>query len=201
MSKNDEPAIPVERISGLILVMRARRVMLDFDLAELYGVKTSAVNQAVTRNRERFPDDFMFRLSREEVEVLNRSQTVIGSQKHRDPRFPPRAFTQEGIAMLSSVLRSSRAVQVNIAIMRAFIELRRLLATHRQLARRLDELEKRCDSQLHAIFEAIRQTMTGGRQPPGKIGFLRATPQEAGQTEKCDAVDRGSARQRRPARL
>jgi hypothetical protein len=128
---------PVERIAGRIYLIRNRKVMLDFDLAELYGIATKALNQAVTRNAERFPEDFMFRLSPEEMEFLNRSQAVTGSQKHRAPRFSPRAFTQEGVAMLSSVLRSKRAIEVNAGIMRAFVRLREALAMNKELRRKV----------------------------------------------------------------
>jgi hypothetical protein len=112
--------------------------MLDSDLAKLYEVSTKAFNQAVKRNRNRFPEDFMFRLASEE---LNRSQFVTGSQKHRDPRYPPYAFTEHGVAMLSSVLGSDRAIQMNILIIRAFLKLRELLATHKDLARKMEHLE------------------------------------------------------------
>ena len=147
-------------------------MLLDADLANLYAVSTKALNQAVKRNLSRFPDDFMFRLTSEETKELNRSQIVTGSQKHRDPRFPPFAFTEQGVAMLSSVLRSERAVQVNIAIMRAFVRLRELLSSNADLARRLDELEKKYDAQFKIVFDAIRQLMTPPPNPPKKrIGF------------------------------
>jgi hypothetical protein len=120
--------LSLERIEKSILVIRGEKVMLDTDLAHLYEVTTKALNQAVRRNRDRFPGDFMFQLTREETEQLNRSQIVTGSQKHRDPRFPPYAFTEQGVAMLSSILRSKRAVMVNISIMRAFVKLRVMLA-------------------------------------------------------------------------
>ena len=152
--------------------------MLDFHLAELYGVMTGALNQAVTRNAGRFPDDFMFQLTTDEVEALNLSQFVTGSLKHRDPGKPPRAFTQEGIAMLSSVLRSSQAVQVNIAIMRAFVRMRETLASHKDLLRRLDEMEQKYDSRFHAVFEALRKLMeTPQPSPKRPIGFV--WPQDA----------------------
>jgi hypothetical protein len=115
--------------------------MLDSDLAELYQVPTKVFNQAVRRNLDRFPEDFMFRLSSEELEALNRSQIVTGSQKHRDPRYLPYAFTEHGVAMLSSVLNSARAVQMNILIIRAFVQLRELLATHKDLAQKIEKLE------------------------------------------------------------
>ena len=132
--------------------------MLDFDLAELYGVPTKAFNQAVTRNAARFPEDFMFRLSRAEVEAMNRSHIVTGSQKHRDPRFTPRAFTQEGVAMLSGVLRSKRAVEINVAIMRAFVRLREILATHEELARKVAQH----DRQIAVLFEHVKNLL----EPP-----------------------------------
>lgn len=126
--------IPLERIASSILVVRGEKVMLDADLAMLYDVPTKALNQAVKRNLKRFPADFMFQLTREEVETLNRSQFVTGSQKHRDPRYPPYAFTEHGVAMLSSVLNSERAIEVNILIMRAFGRLREMVASHKDLA-------------------------------------------------------------------
>ncbi len=164
-----------QRIEEAVLALRGEKVLLDSDLADLYGVTTKALNQAVKRNRARFPGDFMFRLTAAETAQLNRSQSVTGSQKHRDPRFPPFAFTEQGIAMLSSVLRSERAVQVNIEIMRAFVRLRRILAVNAELARRLDELEKRVgdhDDQFIQVIRAIRQLMQPPSSPKrGRIGF------------------------------
>ena len=136
--------LSLERTEKSILVIRGEKVMLDTDLAHLYEVTTKALNQAVRRNRDRFPGDFMFQLTREETEQLNRSQIVTGSQKHRDPRFPPYAFTEQGVAMLSSILRSKRAVMVNISIMRAFVKLRGMLASNTELSRKLDKLEESC---------------------------------------------------------
>ena len=130
--------IPSERIEKAIYLIRGEKVMLDRDLAELYQVQTKALNQAVRRNSDRFPADFMFQLSEKEVADPNRSQFVTGSEKHRDPRFRPYAFTVQGVAMLSSVLRSKRAITVNIEIMRAFVKLRQMLASNADLSRRLD---------------------------------------------------------------
>jgi hypothetical protein len=146
--------------------------MFDFDLAKLYGVTTKALLQQVRRNVDRFPDDFMFQLEREEF-AQNRSQLVIGSQRHRDPRQMPYAFTEQGVAMLSSVLRSPRAVQVNIAIMRAFVQLRQMIASHADLARKLAALERKYDSQFKIVFDAIRALMSEDVQPPHdrRIGF------------------------------
>jgi hypothetical protein len=161
--------IPVERVASRIYLIRSRKVMLDFDLAELYGVPTKALNQAVTRNAARFPEDFMFRLSREEAEAMNRSQIVTGSQRHRDLRFTPRAFPQEGIAMLSGVLRSKRAVEINVAIMRAFVRLREILATHEELARKVAQH----DRQIATLFEYVKTLLEpppAPKKPP--IGFI-----------------------------
>jgi hypothetical protein len=135
------PPAPVELIERRIYLIRGQKVMLDSDLAELYRVPTKTLNQAVKRNPERFPDDFMFRLTPDEAQSSNRSQFVTGSQKHRDPRLLPYAFTEHGVAMLSSVLHSTRAVQMNIVIIRAFVRLRRVLASHAALAHRIESLE------------------------------------------------------------
>ena len=145
--------------------------MLDSDLAELYQVTTAALNQAVRRNRERFPEDFMFQLTRDEAIQLKRSQSVTGSQKHRNPRFLPHAFTEQGVAMLSSVLRSRRAALVNIAIMRAFVKLRQLLASNAELARKFEQLERKYDHQFKVVFDAIRQLMTPPEPRRKQIGF------------------------------
>jgi hypothetical protein len=134
-------------------------------------ISTAAFNQAVRRNRERFPEDFMFQLTTAEVTQLNRSQIVIGSEKHRDPRFRPYAFTEQGVAMLSSVLRSKRAITVNIEIMRAFVKLRQMLASNAELSRRLDELESNYDKQFRVVFDAIRQLMATPTRPRKEIGF------------------------------
>ncbi len=147
--------------------------MLDQDLAGLYGVTTKAFNQAVKRNLSRFPQDFMFRLTQDE-DVVMRSQFVTASR--RNARYLPYAFTEQGVAMLSSVLRSHRAIQVNIAIMRAFVKLRETAATHKDLAQKLDALEKRYqhhDNEIKAIFDAIRKLIEGpAPRPARRIGFL-----------------------------
>jgi hypothetical protein len=164
--------IPAERIEKSILLIRGQKVMLDRDLADLYGVETRILVQAVKRNAERFPSDFMFKLKQEEFDSL-RSQFVI-SKGRGGRRYLPYAFTEQGIAMLSSVLRSKRAVQVNIAIMRVFVRLREMLATHKELARKLAELEQHLEShdqQIQAIFEAIRQLMTPPDTRKKRIGF------------------------------
>ena len=163
--------ISIERIEKAIYLLRGEKVMLDRDLAELYQVKTKALNQAIRRNADRFPADFMFQLSEKEVAELNRSQIVTGSEKHRDPRFRPYAFTEQGVAMLSSVLRSERAIIVNIEIMRAFVKLRQMLASNAELSRRLDELESKYDKQFKVVFDAIRQLMATPTRGRKEIGF------------------------------
>jgi len=163
--------IPIERIEKAIYLIRGEKVMLDRDLARLYDVTTAGLNQAVRRNRDRFPEDFMFQLTSAEVAQLNRSQVVIGSEKHRDPRFRPYAFTEHGVAMLSSVLRSKRAITVNIEIMRAFVKLRQMLASNAELSRRLDELESKYDRQFKVVFDAIRQLMSPAVRDRKEIGF------------------------------
>jgi hypothetical protein len=171
--------VSVEQITHSILVFRAHKVLLDSDLAELYGVATKALNQAVKRNAERFPEDFMFRLSQAEAEALNRSQLVTGSQKHRDPRFPPYAFTEHGAMMAAMILNSPRAVEMSVYVVRAFVKLRELLASNRELARRFEQLEARVeklvahDQALGVILSAIRRLMPPPEPPPKNrpIGF------------------------------
>lgn len=165
--------IPVKQIERAILLIRGQKVMLDRDLAGLYGVTTGNLNKAVKRNLDRFPDDFMFQLTLEEETGLI-FQTGISSRKHGGRRKPVSAFTEQGVAMLSSVLRSRRAVQVNIAIMRAFVRLRQVLVANRELAQKLAELEGKLvthDGQIQAIFEAIRQLMTPPEPLRKEIGF------------------------------
>jgi len=181
--------IPIERIAQSIYRFRGQKVMLDFDLATLYGVETRILNQAVKRNHERFPPDFMFltpaevRFLRSHLSILNRqaidteglettsSQFVMSS---RAARYRPYAFTEQGVAMLSSVLNSERAVKVNIAIMRAFVKLRQTLETNRELARKFSELKRHVDKhdeEIAGIIEAIRQLMAPPQKPRREIGF------------------------------
>lgn len=158
----NEVLIPAERIEKAILLIRGQKVMLDRDLAELYGVPTGVLNQAVKRNARRFPPDFMFRLSKAEMEKW-KSQIVISNPGTKmGLRKRPYAFTEHGVAMLSSVLHSRRAIEVNIAIMRAFVRLRQILATHKDLVRKLEQLERKLgehDEKFQIVFEAIRQLM------------------------------------------
>ena len=161
----------VERITKTILSLRGERVLLDEDLAVLYGVETRVLVQAVKRNLDRFPEDFMFQLSGEEWEGL-RSQSVISKPEGRGGRrYAPYAFTEQGVAMLSSVLHSDQAVKVNIEVMRAFVRLREILSTHADLARKLESLERKYDSQFKAVFDAIRQLMAPPVPKKKPIGF------------------------------
>jgi hypothetical protein len=168
-SQDRLPTLPTQ-LDDAIVVIRSHRVMLDATLADLYGVATKVLVQAVHRNRERFPSDFMFQLTADEFEAL-RSQTVTSKQSRGGRRYSPYVFTEQGVAMLSSVLRSERAVRVNIEIMRAFVRLRQMLAGNADLSRRLDDLEQRYDHQFGAVFEAIRQLMAPALTPKRQLGF------------------------------
>lgn len=161
-----ETLVPIESIASRIYLIRGEKVMLDADLAELYGVSTGRLNEQVTRNRERFPGDFMFRLSGEELAIL-RSQIAISSWGGR--RYAPRAFTEQGVAMLSSVLRSKQAAQVNVAIMRTFVRLRQVLATNEELAHKVAQH----DREIGVLFEHVKALLEPP-DPPAKhpIGFL-----------------------------
>jgi hypothetical protein len=189
--------VPLRRIEQAILVVRGQRVMLSTDLAALYDVEPGALVQAVKRNMERFPEDFTFQLTPDEYRIL-KSQSVISSWGGR--RHPPYAFTEQGVAMLSSVLRSSRAVQVNVEIMRAFVRLRRILAENAGLAGRLDELEKRYDVQFKVVFDTIRQLMLPPEPKKKRIGFITDDdkPGHTGSGSGFIARDRPARRNRRP---
>ena len=172
-SKSTRPApARVELAGRRIRVIRGVNVMLDRDLAELYDVKAIALRQQLKRNRQRFPSDFMFQLTAKEANLLV-SQSVIPSRRSFGGSLPY-AFTQEGVAMLSSVLHSPRAVLVNIAIMRAFVQLRQLAAAHVDLARRIDALEQKYDTRFRAVFQAIRRLLAPPAKPKRPIGFLTA---------------------------
>lgn len=162
--------VPRERIEQTILVIRGHNVMLDSDLAQLYGVTVGRLNEAVKRNEDRFPSDFMFQLTKPEFEHL-KSQIAISSSTWGGRRHAPYAFTEQGVAMLSSVLRSKRAIEVNIAIMRTFVRLREMIASNKGLARRLNELEKKYDGQFRVVFEAIRGLMAEPAPKSRHIGF------------------------------
>lgn len=178
-----------ENLAPLIYLVRGEKVLLDADLAGLYGVEARTLNQAVKRNLDRFPEDFMFQLTTEEYEGIrsqfvtasrggksNSSQSVMSSRKHRGGIYRPFAFTEQGVAMLSSVLRSARAAEVNIAIMRTFVQLRRLMDSNRDLARRIEALERRYDEQFATVFEAIKRLISDDEarkaKPKRGIGFI-----------------------------
>ncbi len=164
--------IPSERIERLILFIRGHKVMLDRDLASLYGVTTGNLNKAVKRNLERFPDDFMIQLTKEEADSLRFQFGTLKRGQHT--KYLPYAFTEQGVAMLSSVLKSKRAIQVNIAIMRAFIQMRQLFASQKSLMRKIAEMEKKYDRQFIVVFEVIKQLMAPSKEPKkGPIGFVR----------------------------
>jgi hypothetical protein len=164
--------IPFGRIEHHIYFIRDQKVMLDRDLAELYGVSTKALNQAVKRNWKRFPADFMFRLSREEDDLL-RSQFVTSRQEHGGPRYLPFVFTEHGAIMIAAVLHTSIAIDASIHIARAFNKLRELLATHKELAKKLEELEQKYDKQFKVVFDVIRKLMKGPSPKPLTVKGFR----------------------------
>jgi hypothetical protein len=169
MAGNDSGRISRERILTSILILRGQKVILDSVLADMYEVETRVLVQAVKRNRGRFPADFMFELTKEEYADL-KSQSVISSA-WGGRRTPPYAFNEQGVAMLSSVLRSRRAVEVNVEIMRAFVRVRELIAGRADLVRRLDDLEERYDEKFRSVFDAIRALIAGTVEPRKRIGF------------------------------
>ena len=163
--------VALENIGNLIYLVRGQKVMLDQDLADLYKVTTSNLNKAVKRNPDRFPEDFMFQLTKEEFEHL-RFQIGISKESSRGGRrYLPYAFTEQGVSMLSSVINSKQAILVNIQIMRTFVRLRQMLLANKDLAKRLDELEAKYDKQFKVVFEAIRQLMQTEVKPKRRIGF------------------------------
>ncbi len=167
-------AIPPQLIERRIYLIRGLKVMLSTHLAELYDVEPRTLMQAVKRKAERFPPDFMFRLSREEFSAVRSQIVILQEGRGRHPKYPPYAFSEQGVAMLSSVLNSKRAVQVNIAIMRAFVRLRRILSTNKALARKVQALERghtEHDAKINAIFDAIRELMKPPDKPKPRIGF------------------------------
>jgi hypothetical protein len=181
--------VPSEQIERSILLIRGQKVMLDSDLAELYGVETKQLKRAVRRQINRFPVDFMFQLSKEEFSNL-RSQ--FGTSSWGGARYTPMAFTEQGVAMLSSVLTSRRAVEVNILIMRAFVKMRQMAASHKDLLRKVEEMEKKYDEQFSVVFEAIRQLMIPPDKKQRKIGFEIKEPK--GQVhQKKESKIRGAS--------
>jgi hypothetical protein len=166
----DESILPEENIVHRIFFIRGRKVMLDFDLARLYDTETRALKQQVRRNMDRFPEDFMFMLDKQEWDELITDCDMFQANIRHMP-FPPFAFTEQGVAMLSSVLKSKKAILVNIAIMRAFVQLRQLIDTNRELAQRIDDLENKYDNQFRVVFEAIKQLIRRENEPRNAIGF------------------------------
>lgn len=166
-----KPKATAQIIERKIYLVRGQKIMLDSDLAELYGVTTKRFNEQVRRNTDRFPGDFMFQLSSDEFESL-RSHFATSSLKHGGRRYLPYAFTEHGALMAASVLNTQRAIDVSIYVVRAFVKLREMIASHKDLARRLDELESKYDAQFHVVFDAIRKLMIPRDEDKRKIGFL-----------------------------
>jgi len=164
-------AVDIEMVQRAVVRVRGQNVMLDSDLAALYGVDAKVLNQAVKRNEDRFPPDFMFQLTHLEAGLLRSQSVTLKTGRGRHRKYLPKAFTEQGVAMLSSVLRSRRAVGVNIEIMRAFVHLRRMLGANEELTRKLDRLEQKYDGQFRAVFQAIRELMKPPRPPQRTIGF------------------------------
>ena len=169
--------LTTETIASKIHFIRGQKIMLDRDLAELYGVETRVLNQAVTRNADRFPNDFMFPLSRDEIERI--SQVVTSSKIKFSKRV--RAFSEQGVAMLSSVLRSNQAIQVNVQIMRTFTQLRNMLTTHEDLKLKIEAMERTYDKQFRIVFEAITQLLEVDEKPKKKIGYIKEGQDEYGK--------------------
>ncbi|MBF0106385.1 MAG: ORF6N domain-containing protein [Deltaproteobacteria bacterium] len=173
--------VPAEHIENSIFIVRGHKVMLDSVLALLYEVKTKELNKAFKRNKERFPEDFVFRLTAQEAESLRFQIGTSNNKSQLDPikgrggrRYLPYVFTEQGVAMLSSVLRSKRAILVNVEIMRTFVRLRRLLSSNKDLARKLAGLERKYDHQFKVVFDAIRELMSPPVKPTKRIGFITA---------------------------
>ena len=170
MPKKEIDILPTERIESKIYFLRGKKVMFDHDLAFLYGVNVKVLNQSVSRNRSRFPEDFMFQLTAVEFSIL-KSQIVTSSSTHGGKRKLPYVFTEQGVAMLSSVLRSKKAIQVNIQIIRTFTKLREMIVSNAELRRKLDNLERKYDDQFSAVFKAIKSLIAGQEKPQSEIGF------------------------------
>jgi len=176
--------VPIEVIEKKILLIGGQKVMLDSDLAALYGVTTRRLNEQVRRNLKRFPKDFMYQLSTEEFESLRSHFATIKSGRGKHRKYLPYVFTEQGIAMLSSVLNSDRAIEVNIQIMRTFAKLREMISSHKDLVKKLTELEKKYDGQFQIVFEAIRQLIEQPEKPKRKIGFIARERQAVYRTSK-----------------
>jgi hypothetical protein len=169
MTTEEKAPVSIEVVQRQIIIIRGEKVMLDRDLAELYGVETKQLKRAVRRNMDRFPPDFMFELTKEEQDALRRQSGALKRGEHS--KYLPIAFTEQGVAMLSSVLNSKRAIEVNILIMRAFVQLRQMISSHKDLLRKVEEIEKKYDEQFQVVFEAIKQLMIPTEKSKRKIGF------------------------------
>ena len=167
-TKKELIIMPDERIVSKIVLIRGKKVIIDRDIAELYKTETKQLKRAVSRNITRFPNDFMFQLNKQETKIL---RCQIGTSSWGGTRYSPMVFTEQGVAMLSSVLNSERAIRVNIQIIRTFIKLRELLATNKKLKQKIESMEKKYDKQLKLIFEAMRQLLTEKEKPKKEIGF------------------------------
>jgi len=176
--------VPMEHIERAIIVVRGEKVMLDSELAEIYGVETKVLNQAVKRNVSRFPVDFMFQLTPEETESL-RSQIVTSNEGRGGRRYLPYAFTEHGALMLANVLNSARAAQTSVMVVRAFVKLRQMLASNAELARKLAAMEKKYDAQFKVVFDAIRQLMSPPAKPKREIGFHVKHHDDKPKAKKC----------------
>ena len=183
MTRKDikDVSISIKQISGKIYSIRGYKIMLDRDLAELYGVETALLKRAVRRNRDRFPSDFMFELSKSELDDL---RYQFGTSRWGGTRYSPFAFTEQGVAMLSSVLNSERAIQVNIQIMRTFTQLRNMLATHEDLKHKIEAMEEKYDEQFRIVFEAITQLLEVDQKPKKKIGYLKERQAKYGKKSR-----------------
>lgn len=179
MSEKALSRVPVETIERAILRVRGQNIMLDSTLAALYRVEVRVLNQAVKRNSRRFPADFMFRLTPEEAASVRSQNVILENGRGRYRKYRPNVFTEQGVAMLSSVLHSPRAVRVNIEIMRTFVQLRRMLGANTELARKLGELEQQYDAQFKVVFRAIRELMAPSNRPRRNIGFRGPTGKPA----------------------
>lgn len=178
-SKNDS-LMTFEEIEKKIYLIRGQKIMLDSDLAEVYGVTTKRLNEQVRRNKNRFPEDFMFQFTKEEyLNFVNRSQIATGSQKHRDPKFPPYVFTEHGAVMLASILNSPAAIEASLQVVRAFVRLRTILAEHKELAAKIEELEKKMDDKfavqdekIISILKIIKQFIETPATGRKQIGYI-----------------------------
>ena len=170
-NNNELVLIPGERIISRIFLIRNKKVMTDRDLAELYEVETKVLNQAVKRNIDRFPSDFMFQLNKDEAGILRSQFVTLENNRGHHTKYLPYVFTEQGVAMLSSVLNSRRAIQVNIQIIRTFTKIRELLSTNKEMRDKIEEMERKYDGQLQEVFEVLKRLLTEEEQPKRQIGF------------------------------